>query len=213
MARSFLDPVYPLTHSAAALTGDHAALAHLFLQAGSRFFQVRAKSVPDRDLLETLRSIKQECEEYGARFVVNDRCDLAWAAGTAGVHLGQTDMPVDLARRLLGPSAIIGGSTHTERQFLEMIEQPVDYVAVGPIFPTFTKESPHPTLGLEQLARLVRRTALPVVAIGGITLANVERIWECGACSAAVVSDILNAPDPSGRIRDYLALAVKHRAG
>ncbi|RPJ59868.1 MAG: thiamine phosphate synthase [Acidobacteria bacterium] len=208
MRVSFLDPVYPLTHCPNSSGASHAELASSFLRGGSRFFQVRAKDLPDRRIYEELQEIAAACGRHQARFVVNDRPDLALAGAAAGVHLGQNDLPVAVARRLLGTSAIIGVSTHDEQQFVAALGEDVAYVAVGPIFESPTKPGINRPIGCEALARLTSMTELPVVAIGGITLRNVTEVWEAGAASAAIISDIVGSADPAARIRQYLELAA-----
>ncbi len=209
MRASFLDPVYPLTHYPNPSGASHVDLAMSFLRGGSRFFQVRAKDFPDRSIFDELQQISAACEMHRARFIVNDRLDLALAGAAAGVHLGQNDLPVTVARRLLGPTAIIGLSTHHEQQFLEGLREEVDYLALGPIFASPTKPGANPPVGCETLARLTSMTQLPVVAIGGITLENITEVWEAGAASAAIISDIVGSSDPSARIRQYFELAAK----
>jgi thiamine-phosphate pyrophosphorylase len=144
--------------------------------------------------------------------IVNDRSDIARLAGAAGVHVGQDDLlPAD-ARTILGPSAIVGLSTHTRAQIAAAVVEPVSYVAVGPVFGTATKDTGYTAVGIE----LVRRAAdaalqhgLPVVAIGGITLARARSAIDAGAASVAVISDLLATGDPAARVRAYLeALAV-----
>ena len=209
MREPFLDPVYPLTHCPNPTGTSHLGLAKSFLRGGSRFFQVRAKEPPDREIYEELQQIAVACREQGARFMVNDRPDLALASAAAGVHLGQSDLPVEVARRLLGTAAVIGLSTHTEPQFIEAVQEDVNYVALGPIFESPTKPGVNRPVGCEALARLTSMTELPVVAIGGITLENVTQVWEAGAASVAVISDIVGSPDPSARIRQYFELAAR----
>ncbi|RPI27028.1 MAG: thiamine phosphate synthase [Acidobacteria bacterium] len=209
MQSHFLDPLYPLTHRPNKAGVSHARLAEYFLQGGSRFFQIRAKNLSDRALHRDLLLVSAACLKHGARFVVNDRPDQGLAASASGVHLGQDDLPVAAARRVLGPSAIIGLSTHTEEQFLQALEEDIDYVAIGPIFETATKPGENRPVGCSMLARLAGKTQLPVVAIGGITLANVEQVWGAGATSAAVISDIVGCQDPAGRVSQYLELAAK----
>ncbi|MFB3904325.1 MAG: thiamine phosphate synthase [Acidobacteriota bacterium] len=213
MRAPFLDPVYPLTHCPNPSGASHADLAGKFLQAGARFFQVRGKNLADRLLHEQLEQIVTACRRHGARFVVNDRVDLALAGQASGVHLGQDDLPVAVARQLLGKEAIIGLSTHSRQQFLQALEEDVDYLALGPIFESPTKPGPNRPLGCATLARLASMTPLPVVAIGGITLENVTQVWEAGAASAAVISDIAGSLDPSARIRQYFELAAKRLGG
>lgn len=209
MRDAFLDPVYPLTHCPNPKAAGHSDLARCFLRGGSRFFQVRAKNLPDRSAYEELEQVAAACREYGARFVVNDRPDLALAAGAAGVHLGQEDLPVKIARGILGRAAIIGLSTHNESQFLAALTEDVDYLALGPIFESPTKPGANRPVGCEALARYTAMTQLPVVAIGGISLDNVTQVWEAGAASVAVISDIAGSQDPAARLRQYLELAAR----
>ncbi|HXK61626.1 MAG TPA: thiamine phosphate synthase [Acidobacteriota bacterium] len=207
MQRHFLDPLYPLTHVPNLPGASHLTLAECFLRGGCRFFQVRAKEASDRELHRQLLSIAQLCRDHNARFVVNDRVDHALFASASGVHLGQDDLPVAAARQLLGGEAIIGLSTHSEEQFLQALDQDIDYVALGPIFESGTKPGQNKPVGCRLLARLAAMTTLPVVAIGGITLKNVSEVWKAGATSAAVISDIVNSPSPAQRVMQYLELA------
>ncbi len=183
----------------------HVELAAIFLEAGIGLFQVREKRLPDLLLYQQLVQVRQLCTKFEeVRFLVNDRVDLALAVGADGVHLGQDDLPVQVARELLGEKAIIGLSTHNQRQFEEGCRLPVDYLAIGPVFPTGTKESDNQPLGVEMIGRLASETDLPIVAIGGITLQTAPELWKAGVASVAVISDITNAPDPGMRMRQYL---------
>ena len=149
----------------------------------------------------------RECHLLGARLILNDRPRIALAAGADGVHLGQTDASPGEARQLLGKGALIGVSTHNRRQFNEACQrESVDYVSVGPIFPTSSKENPDPVVGVEELRRLARNSLLPVVAIGGIRLEKALETWAAGAHSLAVISDICAAPRPSAQVHRYLKL-------
>lgn len=198
-----LPKVYPLTCGR-----NHPQLARSFLKAGARLLQVRAKHFSDGELFEQLLEIRQLCHQAGARFVVNDRVDLALAVGAGGVHLGQADLPVEVARGLLGTDAIIGLSTHTRDQFEAAQDLEVDYVAVGPVFATSSKRSPYPELGPETVAAWVPRSRHPVVAIGGITLERACLLWRAGASSVAVISDLADSPDPERRLAQYLERAA-----
>ncbi|MFQ5739751.1 MAG: thiamine phosphate synthase [Acidobacteriota bacterium] len=174
---------------------------------GARWVQIREKVSADADLYRQLVRIREVCRLAGARFIVNDRVDLALASGADGVHLGQNDLPVEAARRILGPGAIIGLSTHNRAQFESAQGERVDYIAVGPIYPTATKETGYAPLGSTLLLELRAKSCHPLVAIGGINLGNVANVWRSGADSAAVISDIVNDPDPAGRVRQYLKQA------
>jgi thiamine-phosphate pyrophosphorylase len=135
--------------------------------------------------------------------VVNDRVDVALLAGAAGVHLGQTDLPPAAARQILGPGRIIGFSTHNLEQAVEADSLPVDYIAVGPVFETSTKDNPDPVVGVEKLAMICRAVKKPVVAIGGITLDNAKAALSAGAVSVAVIRDLLAHEDVAQRTRMF----------
>jgi thiamine-phosphate pyrophosphorylase len=128
--------------------------------------------------------------------IINDRVDVAIAVGADGVHLGQDDLPADAARKLLGPAAIVGYSTHNIDQALEAVKLPIDYLAIGPIFPTNTKSDTAPVLGLDGLTAVRRAIGdFPLVAIGGLTHRNARAAIEAGADSVAVISALLSNPD------------------
>ena len=180
-------------------------LARAYLDGGARLLQLRASSVDAATQLGWCREIVRLAAPFGARVIVNDRCDLALMAGAAGVHLGQHDLPVEAARRLLGPAALIGVSTHDAQQVDAAVRQPVSYLAIGPVYDTRTKETGHAAVGLEA----VRRTrgvggTRPVVAIGGITLATAPEVIAAGAASVALITDLLVGDDPARRVREYV---------
>ena len=180
-------------------------LARAYLDGGARLLQLRASSVDAATQLGWCREIVRLAAPFGARVIVNDRCDLALMVGAAGVHLGQHDLPVEAARRLLGPAALIGVSTHDAQQVDAAVRQPVSYLAIGPVYDTRTKETGHAAVGLEA----VRRTrgvggTRPVVAIGGITLATAPEVIAAGAASVALITDLLVGGDPARRVREYV---------
>jgi thiamine-phosphate pyrophosphorylase len=149
--------------------------------------------------------LAERAHQNQAAFLVNDRADVAALCGADGVHLGQEDLPPEKAQRLLGASSIIGYSTHNREQVIQAARLPVDYIAVGPIFPTATKQDPDPVVGVELIAEARRVTGKPLVAIGGITLENAPAALAAGASAVAVISDLLAAPDIETRARQYLA--------
>jgi thiamine-phosphate pyrophosphorylase len=204
MSRLPLGPLYPLTHRGSGPPERHLEQAQLFLQSGIRFFQVREKDLSDREFVEILRQVGRVAESFGAKWVVNDRVNLALEAGASGVHLGQKDLPVAAARRVLGPDSVVGISTHTFLEFQTACAEDVDYIAVGPIFPSSTKADKRKPLGVHRLSQWRRLTSLPVVAIGGITLQNAPSVWNAGANAVAVISDVLCQADPKLQIRRYL---------
>jgi thiamine-phosphate pyrophosphorylase len=140
----------------------------------------------------------------GACYIVNDRADAALLTGADGVHVGQDDLAPEAARRLVGPERVVGCSTHNADQLADADAQPVDYVALGPIYPTHSKRNPDPRLGLGELERLRARTAKPLVAIGGLRRGTAAEAFAAGADSLAVISDLLDEPERS--IREWLEL-------
>jgi thiamine-phosphate pyrophosphorylase len=174
------------------------------LGAGVRLFQYRHKQGLSREIFEAVRRLIPLIHERGALLIVNDRADVASAAGAHGVHLGQDDLPVGLARRVLKPEQWLGYSTHNLDQLRQADASPADYVAFGPVFPTSSKEGPDPTVGLAGLAEARQATSKPLVAIGGITVSNARQTVQQGADFVAVISGLLAAPDLAERAREYL---------
>jgi thiamine-phosphate pyrophosphorylase len=179
-------------------------LCDLLLAAGVRLIQYRDKKASSRELFETSRQIAERVRSAGGIFIVNDRADVAQAAGADGVHVGQQDLPVELARRALVAGKYVGFSTHRLEQVVEADRSSADYIAFGPIFPTESKTRPDPVVGLEGLREARRATRQPLVAIGGITLGNVRGVMDAGADSVAVIGDLLRAPDVRARAREFL---------
>jgi len=181
-----------------------AAARELFL-AGVRLIQFRDKHASSRQLYEACVELKELLRDSGCSLIVNDRADVARATDADGVHLGQGDLPVEMARRVLAPDQWIGCSTHSLDQVVEADRTTADYIAFGPIFPTSSKENPDPVVGLEGLREARRATGKPLVAIGGITLRNACGVLAAGADSVAVLGDLLNGPDLQGRAREFLS--------
>jgi thiamine-phosphate pyrophosphorylase len=182
--------------------GDCVRLAEALFAGGARLVQVRNKKAGAREVLSQVERILLFAPSDG-RVVVNDRVDVALLAGAAGVHLGQTDLPPAAARQILGPGRIIGFSTHNLEQAVEADSLPVDYIAVGPVFETSTKDDPDPVVGVEKLAIICRAVKKPVVAIGGITLDNAKAALRAGAASVAVIRDLLAHEDVARRTRMF----------
>lgn len=157
--------------------------------------QLRDKSRTASELVEDFRRACREARKRGAFAIVNDRVDLALAAGAAGVHVGEEDLPAEEARRLLGPTALIGVSTHSVSAAERASRLPVDYVALGPIYRSPSKPGTHRTLGLELLRRARTKVAVPLVAIGGINAERLAEVLRAGADAAAIISDVCSAPE------------------
>ena len=174
--------------------------------------QLRAKTQQAGAFLALIDTVVRSAARRGAAVVVNDRVDLARAAGAAGVHVGQDDLPPAVARAQLGASAVVGVSTHSREQVLAAVTEPVSYVAVGPVFETRTKETGYAAggLGLVADARRTIAPAIPLVAIGGITLESARDVVVAGASAVAVIGDLLTE-DPATRVRQYLALLAEAR--
>jgi len=170
---------------------------------GVRLFQYRDKASGMKDAYLCALALRQAATEVGALLIINDRCDLAMAVEADGVHLGQEDLPLAYARRLLGPGKIIGLSTHTASQVREAVIGRPDYIGFGPIFRTSTKADHDPVVGLEGLRAVRSMTTLPMFAIGGVTAASATEIIAAGADGVAVISAILNAPDLGAAIRNF----------
>jgi thiamine-phosphate pyrophosphorylase len=190
---------------AAGLTPE--ALLDLWLEAGVMLIQLRAKRIASGELLDLADRAVRSARQTGAALIVNDRADLAALAGADGVHVGQDDLLPRDARRLVGQSAVVGLSTHTDAQVAAALAEPIDYLAIGPVFDTATKTAGHRTVGIAGVRRAVDAagTGRPVVAIGGVTLDRAPAVLEAGAASIAVVSDLLKG-DPRVRVREYLAV-------
>jgi thiamine-phosphate pyrophosphorylase len=189
-----LPKVYPITDT--NLSGlSHAEQVDRLIAGGATLIQLRDKHAAPGDFFRQAEAARQIARKHDVRLIINDRLDIALAVGADGVHLGQTDIPVEAARCLLGKRAIIGISTHNLAQAELAANMPVDYVAFGPIFKTSTKENPDPIIGLEAL-RAVRTIvgALPLVAIGGITLANAEEAWRAGADAVSSIAALVSDP-------------------
>jgi thiamine-phosphate pyrophosphorylase len=190
--RLILPRIYALTD--VGLSGlSHAEQVELLSAGGATLVQLREKEMSARQFYEQAKVAVAVAARRGVQLIVNDRVDVALAIGAHGVHLGQDDMPPDAARRLLGPQAVIGYSTHNIEQAIAATRLPLDYLAIGPIFATTTKSDTAPVLGLEGL-RTVRQAigTFPLVAIGGITHANAREVIEAGADSVAVISALLS---------------------
>lgn len=171
---------------------------------GARLFQYRDKAASGLEAYRRATQLRQAASDLGAIFLVNDRCDVALAVDADGVHLGQDDLPLSLARSLLGPEKIIGISTHRPGQVKEATTGGADYIGFGPIFGTATKPDHEPVVGVEGLRHIRPLTPLPIFAIGGITLDSVEAVIKAGANGVAIISAICRAPDIAESVRAFI---------
>ena len=203
-SRLTLPRLYPIIDTAllAAKGIAVADMARALAKAGAGIVQFRHKAPYTREALAQAEEVGHIVCAAKIPYVINDRADVALMAGADGVHVGQDDLPVDAVRKVVGLSVFVGYSTHNEQQLREGDRQRVDYLAIGPIFGTTSKENPDPTLGLDELSRLRSLTSKPLVAIGGITRANARQVLDAGADSVAVISDLL-ADDLSTRLAEW----------
>ena len=200
-----LPKIYPITDT--LISGlSHAEQIELLAAGGASLIQLREKRASPREFYDAALEAVSMARRLGVRIIINDRVDIAIAVKADGVHLGQDDLPPDRARALMGANRIIGFSTHSLEQALAADLASVDYVAIGPVLETSTKERPDPIVGLETVREIRRRISKPLVAIGGITLDRARSILEAGADSVAVIADLLSARDVAERTRAFVDL-------
>jgi thiamine-phosphate pyrophosphorylase len=176
------------------------AAAEAILEAGARILQFRHKGIFSRQVFEETANVASLCRGAGALFVINDRADIAMLLDAA-LHLGQDDLPPSDARRIMPPDRIIGFSTHNAGQLLAADREAVDYLAIGPIFGTTSKQNPDPVVGIELLRALRPLSQKPLVAIGGITRTSAAAVFEAGADSLAIIGDLYPQPLTKASLR------------
>jgi thiamine-phosphate pyrophosphorylase len=176
------------------------AIVEAALQGGLRLVQYRAKSMTDQLRLQEAQALRSLCTQYQALFIVNDRIDLALAVGADGVHLGQDDFPVDVARQLLGSHRIIGRSTTNPQELQQAIQEKVDYIGVGPVYATPTKTD-KTVAGLEYVRYAAKHAPMPWYCIGGIDVSNIPAVLKAGGDRVAVVRAIMEAADPQQAVQ------------
>lgn len=204
-----LPPVYPITDKKLSRRPSHLSILKELVRGGATLVQIRDKSTPLQELLRDLIKCVDFAIGKGVTLLVNDRCDLALSSGAMGVHLGQDDLPPEAARSLLGDDRIIGFSTHSSVQARRAFAFPVQYIGFGPVYETSTKDNASPAVGIERLRRICTISPLPVVAIGGIKLAQVPEILAAGAASVAVISDLMKSRDLARRMELFLKKATE----
>jgi thiamine-phosphate pyrophosphorylase len=201
-------PLYAIL-DLASIDGAAAGVPETLAKAGVTLFQIRDKHAAAREIFEASRRLVEQLGPRGVHVIVNDRPDIATMTGAGGVHVGQGDLPVEEARKIVGPQRWVGVSTHNIEQFRLASSSSADYIAVGPIFSTLTKANPDPVVGIEFLRTVRKLTRKPLVAIGGITIESAESVFRAGADSVAVVSDLLQAADPAKRAKKYFEIAAR----
>ncbi len=204
--------LYPILDTAIAGV-PHVEAARQVLQGGAKVIQLRDKTSTFEELLEIGTELRSLTREAGAALIVNDNPYLAREIDADGVHLGQEDFPPYFAREILGPEKIIGLSTHSRQQALAAVYQPINYLAIGPVYGTKSKKSEYDPLGVDLVEWVTVHVHLPVVAIGGITKTRIRDLITAGVENVAVISEIMSAPDLAARTRELVEeVAASYRA-
>jgi thiamine-phosphate pyrophosphorylase len=180
---------------------SHMEITRLAIAGGADTIQYRQKSGSTREMIEIARNMKRLCSEAGVTFIVNDRLDVAIAAEADGVHLGQDDFPIPMARELLGEGRIIGGSAATLDEARKCLSEGADYVGFGPVYPTSSKDDAGPVSGIDILKQVVEIIPLPIIAIGGVGAENIPDVMRAGAHGIAVISAVCCQDDPEEATR------------
>ncbi len=173
------------------------------LEAGVKIIQYREKFLNDNEKLSQAKDLANLCKKYNSLFIVNDRIDIALAVDADGIHLGQTDLPPKMARRLLGYEKIIGRSTHCLEDIRNAEKEGCDYIGIGPIFPSITKKKLNP-IGIDNLRKGLNKTLLPAFAIGGINSSNINQLSQINNLRIAVSDAIMNSTDPFSKTEEFL---------
>jgi thiamine-phosphate pyrophosphorylase len=176
------------------------------IEGGATLIQLRDKRASPREFFESAKAAIEIARPHNVKIIINDRVDIARALSADGVHLGQDDLPPDVARKILGQDAIIGFSTHSVEQAVQAAKSSIDYIAMGPIFETATKENPDPIIGPEKLSEVKKQFGdIPLVAIGGIGADNFRDVFSAGADSIALISAIVSDADLiSQQLKEFL---------
>lgn len=200
-----LPPLYAILDPEQTKGRAAETVLRAILEGGVKLLQLRVKLMPAVDFLQLASVARELTRSYGCKLIVNDRVDIGLACEADGVHLGQEDLPLHAARKLMGKK-IIGISTHDVEQARDAEAGGADYIGFGPMFGTATKTTGYSARGLNMLGQIRDAVKIPIVAIGGITEANIAEVWQAGAESAAIISDILGADDVAAKVRKILAL-------
>lgn len=200
--------VYLLTDQRTADGRPLLEVVQAAIHGGATAIQLRAKEMPTREMFQLGQALHEMTQTAGLPLIINDRLDIALALEAEGVHVGQNDLPASLVRRLLGPNRILGVTAETIAQAQQAEQEGADYLGSATVYPTFSKPDAPKPIGVAGLAEVVQAVKIPVVAIGGITLANAAATIEAGAAGVALISAIIGAADP--KIATYtLAKVVK----
>jgi len=205
-----IPPLYAIFDPEQISTREPERVLHDLLEAGAEWLQLRVKALTPSHFFALARQARTETRKYGCKLIVNDRVDIALGCDADGVHLGQEDLPLTVGRKLMS-GKVIGISTHDPEQAREAERNGADYIGFGPMFGTSTKDTGYAERGVQMLAQVRAKVQLPIVAIGGINEQNVKQVWQAGAASAAIISDILNADDIPAKIARILRQYSNHQ--
>ncbi|HEX2930569.1 MAG TPA: thiamine phosphate synthase [Candidatus Binatia bacterium] len=200
MSPLVLPPLYAILDPEQIKGRSALAVLGALLDGGVTILQLRVKSLTPSAFLDLAQRARVETRVRGCRLIINDRVDIALACGADGVHLGQDDLPFHAGRQLMGDK-IVGVSTHDIEQAKQAEQSGADYIGFGPMFGTTTKDTGYSARGVEMLRQIRAAVSLPIVAIGGINEQNVREVWQAGADSAAIISDILGAGDIAAKTK------------
>ncbi len=210
MLKNFKLPrIYPITDKQLARSASHLRILKELIRGGASLVQIRDKSTPIRELTLDLRRCAEYASNHGVVLIVNDRCDLALSCHAQGAHLGQDDLPPEIARSILGRKKILGFSTHTLAQVRKSALLPIQYIGFGPVYETSTKRDALPATGLQKLSQASQASVWPLVAIGGIGLERVREVLQAGAASAAIVSALMKAANIALEMEKFLEKAME----
>jgi len=208
---SFPSPLYTIADTLGRPELSFVTIAEQLCAGGARILQLRAKDMPARAFLDIAHTVRSICHRAQCLFIVNDRADIALAVDADGVHVGQEDLPLAAARKVLGPKKIIGVSTHDPQQAQAAERDGADYIGFGPMYGTTTKATGYSARGLEQLREIRSLVRVPIVAIGGITTERAPATLTAGADAVAMISDLVLAVDIATKVRETL-VHLPHRS-
>jgi thiamine-phosphate pyrophosphorylase len=208
---TFPNPLYTIADTLGRPELSFVTIAEQLCAGGARILQLRAKDIPAREFLDIAHKVKSICQRAGCLLIVNDRADIALAVDADGVHVGQEDLPLAAARKVLGSKKIIGVSTHDLQQAQTAERDGADYIGFGPMYGTTTKATGYSARGLEQLHEIRSLVRLPIVAIGGITTERAHATLTAGADAVAMISDLVLAADIAAKVRETV-VHLSHRS-
>ena len=194
--------IYPVTCERLSNGRSDLEVLEGLVAGGAKIVQLREKDMCERDFFRLAEKFRERTARAGMLLIINDRVDVALAVGADGVHLGQEDFPVPAARKI-GPELLIGASSHDLEEAIRAQEEGADYVNIGPIFPTGTKEGIEHFLGPDEITKIASNLSIPFTVMGGIKESNVSRVLAAGATKVAVVTAITQAPDIAEAVRSF----------